>query len=194
MVRRTTSSWRRLTTVWLWTASECRQATGNYDYVFDWVFRQNGTITVAVGATGIEQVKAVQSRTLSDDTAEQEAQDTRYGRLVAEHTLAVNHDHFFCFRLDLDVDGQDNSLLVERLHTERIEPPNPRKSVWVIDSQTLIDEHAARLRINIEQPTLWRVVNPQRKGPLGYPVSYQLQPKMNTVALLTPDDFPQQRA
>ena len=35
-------------------------AVGNYDYLFDWVFRQNGTITVALGTSGIEQVKAGQ--------------------------------------------------------------------------------------------------------------------------------------
>ena len=34
---------------------------GNYDYVFDWVFRQDGTINVAVGSTGIDQVKGVAS-------------------------------------------------------------------------------------------------------------------------------------
>ena len=38
-------------------------AIGNYDYVFDWVFRQDGAIRVMVGASGVEQVKAVASRT-----------------------------------------------------------------------------------------------------------------------------------
>ncbi|GIS63258.1 MAG: hypothetical protein CM1200mP2_54830 [Planctomycetaceae bacterium] len=28
---------------------------GNYDYVFDWVFQQNGAIRVRVGSTGIDQ-------------------------------------------------------------------------------------------------------------------------------------------
>ena len=31
---------------------------GNYDYIFDWVFHDNGTIGIDAGATGIEAVKA----------------------------------------------------------------------------------------------------------------------------------------
>ena len=166
-------------------------AIGNYDYVFDWVFRQDGTITVAVGATGLEQVKAVPGRTPADDP---NGQDSEYGRFVAEHTLAVNHDHFFCFRLDLDVDSQPNSLRVERFRTKRLEAQSRRKSVWVVDSQTVATEQAARLRVNIEQPSVWRIINPAVSGPLGYPVSYQLRPKTNALPLLAADDFPQQRA
>ena len=164
---------------------------GNYDYVFDWVFRQDGTITVAVGATGVEQVKAVRGRTVADDRG---GRDTAYGRMVAEHTVAVNHDHFFSFRLDLDVDGRQNSFVDERLKTEVVDAPNPRASLWIVDARTAATEQAARRRVSIKQPALWRVINPDVIGPLGYPVSYQLRPKANAVPLLSPDDFPQQRA
>ena len=166
-------------------------AVGNYDYVFDWVFRQDGTIKVAVGVTGVEQVKAVRSRTIEDDKS---GHDTKFGHMVAEHTVAVNHDHFFSFRLDLDVDGQENSFLHQRLRTERLDEPSPRRSVWVVDSRIAATEDAGKLRINLEKPALWRVINPNVRGPLGYPVSYQLRPKANAVSLLSPDDFAQRRA
>ena len=164
---------------------------GNYDYVLDWVFRQNGTIKVALGASGIEQIKAVKSRTIADD---KDGRDTAYGRMVAEHTVAVNHDHFFSFRIDLDVDGPENSFLLERLKTKRLPEQSPRKSVWVVDSQVAETERHAKLRISLEEPALWRVINPESKGPLGYPTSYQLKPGTNAISLLTPDDFPQRRA
>jgi primary-amine oxidase len=35
---------------------------GNYDYIFDWVFQQDGTIRVATGATGIAEAKPVSPR------------------------------------------------------------------------------------------------------------------------------------
>ena len=114
--------------------------------------------------------------------------------MVAEHTVAINHDHFFSFRIDLDVDGQQNSFLYERLKPERLTQQSPRRSVWVVETQTAATEQAAKLRINIEKPALWRVINPNVLGPVGYPVSYQLKPATNAVSLLSPDDFPQLRA
>ena len=38
---------------------------GNYDYVFDWVFQQDGAIRIMAGATGSSQVKAVVPRSPS---------------------------------------------------------------------------------------------------------------------------------
>jgi primary-amine oxidase len=37
--------------------------------MFDWVFAENGTIGIDAGATGIEAVKGVKSRTMQDPTA-----------------------------------------------------------------------------------------------------------------------------
>ncbi len=171
-------------------------AIGNYDYVFDWTFRQDGAIRVAVGATGVEQVKAVAHATVAGAAADsgESDDDLRYGRMVAEGTLAVNHDHFFSFRLDLDVDGPRNTFLQETLRTERTVGESPRASVWVVDSKPLETESAARLRIRLEEPALWRVINPDVTGPVGYPVSYQLRPEANAVSLLSSDDPLRRRA
>ncbi|MFB3117167.1 MAG: tyramine oxidase, partial [Myxococcota bacterium] len=106
----------------------------------------------------------------------------------------INHDHFFCFRLDLDVDGTRNSLLIERLTTKRLPESSPRKSVWIVEPKLADSEGEAKLRIDLEKPALWRVINPHVLGPLGYPVSYQLRPGTNAVSLLNSDDFPQRRA
>lgn len=163
-------------------------AIGNYDYVFDWVFRQNGTVRVAVGATGVPQVKAIGDR---DDLDESE---TAYGHLVAEHIVATNHDHFFSFRLDLDVDGIRNSFLSERLVTERVATEDGRRSVWVVERTEAATEGEAKLVIDVQEPALWRVVNPNVDGPLGNSVSYHLESRTNAVSLLSADDPPQRRA
>lgn len=166
-------------------------AIGNYDYIFDWIFRQDGTIRVSVGASGVPQVKGTRSPVLDGDTTRDESS---YGRMVAEHTLAVNHDHFILFRIDLDVDDPQNGFVVDRLKTERLSDESPRRSVWVVESRTLPNESSARLRIDLEKPALWRVINPNVRGTVGYPVSYQLRPNANAVSLLSADDFPQRRA
>jgi primary-amine oxidase len=164
---------------------------GNYDYAVDWTFEQNGSIKVGVGATGSVEVKAVRSRTAADD---REGKDGQYGHFVADNTVAVNHDHFFSFRLDLDIDGTENSFVKEEMKTEKLPASNPRKSVWVTEQMVAKTERDAQLTMMMEHPALWRVVNPNVKGPLGYPVGYEIAPGHNAVSLMADDDWPQQRA
>ena len=64
-------------------------------------------IRVMVGATGLDIVKGVASTSMTDATA---AEDTVYGTLIAPSLVAPNHDHFFNYRLDFDVDGTNNSV------------------------------------------------------------------------------------
>jgi primary-amine oxidase len=120
------------------------------------------------------------------------AKAAAYGRYVAEHTVAINHDHFLSFRLDLDVDGTKNSFVEDELRRARAE--GARKSLWVEQPRTLKREHEARLHASMESPALWRVVNPAALGPVGYPVGYELMPGHNAMTLLSPDDYPLRRA
>lgn len=172
-----------------WTAT-----IGNYDYVFDWLFRQDGSLEGVVGATGIVVVKAVPGRSAADQAGRPESQrDDAHGRFVAENSVAVNHDHFFNFRLDLDVDGPQNSFVFDRLQTQRLPEDNPRRSIWVVESQTATRESQARIAMHDGEGN-WRVINPSRHGPMGYPVSYQIRPGHSASSLLLPEDYPQKRA
>jgi len=164
---------------------------GNYDYALDWTFMQDGTIKIGVGATGSVEVKAVRSKTAAEDT---DGRDRRYGHFVAENTVAVNHDHYFCFRLDLDVDGPANSFLKEELETQKLTGDSPRKSIWVTEPKIAKVEKDAQLTMMMEHPALWRVVNPNVKSSLGYPTGYEIAPMHNAVSLMTDDDYPQRRA
>ncbi len=155
---------------------------GNYDYTFDWTFQQDGTIAVGIATSGIEQVRAVASRTARED----QNGDAAFGRFLSEHTVAVNHDHFFSLRLDLDVDGVDNSFLEEGLETRPLAEDHPRRSVWALEPEIARVEEDAQLRINMEEPALWRVVNPAVVGPLGYPVSYEIKPADNAMSCSCP--------
>lgn len=164
---------------------------GNYDYVFDWVFGQNGTIRVRAGATGFDETKAVKSRTAADDS---NGQDGEYGRFIADNTVAVDHDHFFSFRLNFQVDGTSNSFVVDKLVAKRLPAGSPRRSLWVAVPEVAKTEDLAKLRMSMDQPEVWRVINPSEKNAMGYPVGYELMPGDNAISLLSPDDYPQKRA
>jgi primary-amine oxidase len=166
----------------------------NYDYIVDWIFERDGTIRVSMGATGIVAAKAVPQRDATSHTGSNSAAGDRHGRFVADHTIGVNHDHFFCFRLDLDVDGQANSFVVNRLETTRTQTGTPRTSVWVARERIAKREREAQLEPSVRNPELWRVVNPGIRNEVGYPVGYQIKAEQTALPLLSPDDFPQRRA
>ena len=177
---------------------------GNYDYLVDWVFQQDGSIRIVGGATGVVAVKSVASPTAvaagmparaagsgpeSIDTIAADA----YGRFVAENTVALNHDHFLSFRLDLDVDGTENNLVVDRIVPRRLPEGSPRKSIWAVESSVAATESEGRLGMSMESPALWRITNPARLGPTGYPTSYHIRPGHTAMSLLADDDNPQRR-
>jgi primary-amine oxidase len=164
---------------------------GNYDYAVDWTFMQDGSIKIAVGATGSVEVKAVRSHTAVED---RDGRDRRYGHFVADNTVAVNHDHYFCFRLDLDIDGAPNTFVKEELEARKVKSDVPRKSLWVTEPKIARTEEDARSVMMMEHPALWRVINPNVKSPLGYNVGYEIAPGHNAISLMSDDDFPQKRA
>jgi len=160
---------------------------GNYDYIFDWTFQQDGSIKVAVGATGIAEVKMVAAERAGGD-------DDLHGRFVDRHIVAVNHDHFFNFRLDLDVDGATNRFVIDRLVTEELPRDKARRSIWVQQPHFPATESAAKLNIDLNRPALWRVLSDSNVNGVGYPTSYQLSWGKTAETLLTRDDYPRGRA
>ncbi len=158
---------------------------GNYDYIMDWRFDPDGTIEVAVGATGIIETKAVKEKLASGHGGET-------GQYVAEHTVGVNHDHYFSYRLDFDVDGVDNSFMLHRMVPKKIEGDPARKSIWVTQPFMAKTEKDAVLDIKLEQPSMWMFMNPAVKGAMQYPTAYEVMPGATSKSLMTPDD-PTQR-
>ena len=144
---------------------------GNYDYIFDWVFAENGTIGINAGATGIEAVKGVVTRTMADATA---AEDTRYGTLIDHNLVGTTHQHIYNFRLDLDVDGERNSLT----EMEPVVLPNtrggPRTSTMQTTRRIAATEREAAQKF--DPSTIRLLSNPGKFNKLGNPVSYQLIP------------------
>jgi primary-amine oxidase len=161
---------------------------GNYDYIIDWVFQQSGNIEIRVGAAGIIAARNTAAAGMDAPGA---ATETAFGELVAPGTVAIYHDHFFNFRLDLDVDGPMNTMIRDRLVPQRLPDANPRRSLWTV----------SRVPVSREGPLsadghdgLWRLVNPNEKTPLGHHPGIEIMPGHQIVSALAPDDPPQARA
>jgi primary-amine oxidase len=169
-------------------------AIWNYDYILDWRFQQDGAIQVAVGSTGVIATKSSVQKNAADGHAMDGASadmPVEYGQLVAENTIGVNHDHFFSFRLDLDVDGAANSFMVARMVKQTLPSDPMRKSLWVVKPTIAAREKDAILDISLESPSMWLFINPKVKGRLGYPTGYEIMPGTTAKSLLSPDDPPQ---
>jgi primary-amine oxidase len=144
---------------------------GNYDYLFDWVFSENGTIGINAGATGIEAVKGVKTRTMQDATAKE---DTRYGTLLDHHIVGTTHQHLYNFRLDLDVDGERNTLTeIDPVVTANTRG-GPRTSTMETVQRTVATERAAAQKFDAS--TVRLLSNASTTNKVGNPVSYQLIP------------------
>jgi primary-amine oxidase len=166
---------------------------GNYDYILDWRFEQEGAITVAVGATGELEVKPVKGK---EDLMGKDAEGNmvEFGHMVAPFTDGVDHDHFFSFRLDLDVDGTKNNFEVDKLVQYKLPASSARKTIWAMKADCIGTEGSAMQDISIQHPAMWRFTNPDVKNELGYPTSFEIMPGLTGASLLSPEDWPQKRA
>jgi len=176
---------------------------GNYDYLLDWRFEQDGSIHIALGATGVIETKGVMAKRAISSNHGTDGHSTNghgtnghgsesgpdeFGHLVAENTVGVNHDHFFSFRLDLDVDGPNNTFVAHRLKQRQLPASTHRKSIWVAEAVTAHRERDAMMDIQLDQPAMWIFENSNVRGPLGYATGYEIMPGAAAASLLDPED------
>jgi primary-amine oxidase len=153
------------------------------------VLNEAGVLRIDVGASGIDAVKGVAARDMADPTA---ARDTAAGALVAPNLVAVNHDHFLSFRLDIDVDRPENTLIRQKLVSERPEGEGDRRGLWRRAESPVTEE--GPLSPDHGLPEVWRVVNPSLTNALGQHPGYELRPGHSALSLFAADDLVQRRA
>jgi primary-amine oxidase len=163
---------------------------GNYDYGFNWIFHQDGTLEMRVLLTGIMETKGVDLSSESHNPAPNMA----YGHLVERNLLAVHHQHFFNFRLDMDVDGTNNSVVEMNTEAERANQGNRYKAAFVMKGTALRSESAAHRNVNLASSRKWEVVNPSVKNGVGASAGYILVPEENSVPYAAPDSWMRKRA
>ncbi|KAL6656807.1 hypothetical protein ACP70R_004587 [Stipagrostis hirtigluma subsp. patula] len=169
---------------------------GNYDYILDWEFKTSGSIKFVVSLTGLLEVKGTSYTHADEITAD------AHGTLVSENTLAIYHDHYVTYHLDLDVDGTNNSFVKNVITTRRNtgDPATggadtPRRSYWTVRREVAETEADGQVDLGGAAPADLLFVNPGKRTRLGNEAGYRIVPSGATAAsVLADDDFPQRRA
>lgn len=147
-------------------------AIGNYDYQVSYVLRTDGEISIESNLTGMMLAKG------TDQTQEPTKghSQPKPGHLVAPNVIATNHQHFFSFRLDFDVDGASNNTVMQE-DTESISS-QPGNAFAMVERP--IDREDSR-DMSLATGRKWRVVNPARRNRLGGATGYLILPGENAV-------------
>jgi primary-amine oxidase len=157
---------------------------GNYDYGFDWIFRQDGSLEMKVSLTGIMAAKAVADG----------AHDP-FSHVVGKNVAAPHHEHFFTFRLDFDIDGAAANRVVElNSAAAPAGPRNPHGGAMEMTETVLGTERDAQRNLNLASSRKWIVENPSAKNALGHPTGYALLPGENAIPFVLPDSWVRKRA
>jgi primary-amine oxidase len=157
---------------------------GNYEYAFYWSFRQDGTIEFEVRMTGV-----VSTGVLAEGVT------PKYGqRLNMDGLYAPIHQHFFNFRLDMDVDGGPNSVYEVHAEAEPAGPDNPIGNVFFSRSTLLRTESEAQQQVDPLRGRIWKVVNANTSNAVGEPTAYRLMPLTNVAPFARPEASVAQRA
>ncbi|MGA9858836.1 MAG: primary-amine oxidase [Solirubrobacteraceae bacterium] len=148
---------------------------GNYEYLVYWRLYQDGNIQVEVRATGIMVTTHFAA-----------GEQPPYGTLVDERTYAPFHQHFLVARLDLDVDGESNTVYMTESEALPIGSLNPH-GVGLVQRRTpLRTESEGQQDYNWATQRSWTVVNDAARNRLGTPVGYKLVPDGAFPAMLDP--------
>ena len=149
---------------------------GNYEYGFFWYFYQDGTIQYEIKLTGIVNTAAAAP-----------GETPKYGSLIAPQLNAPIHQHFFNVRLDMSIDGENNSVYEVNTEAEPLGSDNPYGNAFFAKSTLLATESEAQRIINPLSGRYWKIVNPSSLNSLGQPVAYKLAPGENILPFAHPD-------
>ncbi len=148
----------------------------NYEYLVYWRFYQDGNIECEVRATGI----MVTTPFLEGE------KPPPFGTVVDKNTYAPYHQHFLVARLDLDVDGDENTVVEVDSMASPLSEENPYGLALVTKSTPITSESEAARDFDWSTQRAWKVVNPNKQNKVGADVSYKLVPGAAFPAMMDP--------
>lgn len=162
----------------------CHATVANYEYLVYWRLYQDGNIECEIRATGIMVTTPYPDG----------QQAPPYGTVVDENTYAPYHQHFLVARLDLDVDGEDNTVMEVDSSAPPVSKDNPYGLALVTTSKTIASEAESARDFDWSTQRAWKVVNPNKVNKHGTNVAYKLVPGGCFPAMMDPSTVQYLRA
>lgn len=156
---------------------------GNYDYGFKWIFKEDGVITVDTELNGIAHIRGVVRETDKPGSEDESYKGRYFGTMVTPHVEANNHQHFFVYRLDMDVDGQTNSVAEMNSISVPKGLENPYGNSLISEMTMLKTEQQAQRNANASSSRSWMVMNHNVHNEQGHMSSYMLMPSAGITPL-----------
>jgi primary-amine oxidase len=157
---------------------------GNYDYGYFWYLYQDGSIEIEVKLTGILLMSAI---------AEGQA-PSPHEVVISPHHTAPNHQHFFSFRLDLDIDGQVNRVSEVDVVVDPLGPDNQHGVAFRAVHSLVASEAEGRRRSDALAGRTWLVTNEASRNSLGQAAGYKIVPGASPLLLAHPQSSAAKRA
>jgi primary-amine oxidase len=155
---------------------------GNYEYAFYWYFSLDGTIEFEVKATGIINTACIPGK------------PGKYANEVSPGVAGQIHQHIFCARLDMAVDGDTNSIVEYNTRAESEGPHNRYGNAYYDEPSVLKTELEACRRTNPETMRYWKIINPSVKNHVGQPTAYRLEANHTVTPFVRQDSLSGRRA
>ncbi|CAH1793803.1 unnamed protein product [Owenia fusiformis] len=162
------------------------QTIDNYDYIYDFIFYQNGVLGTKIAASGYVATEPT--------TNKKRAKQDQYGFQLNHNVLAMLHQHLFNFKVDMDTKGRTNrheTLAVKVRPTTLNVGNNIRDETYeqYLKTNAKSTEKQARYRFKYSQPkyyTFYNKVASQSK--LKYNKAYYLD-NQGSSKFLFPDKW-----
>jgi primary-amine oxidase len=153
---------------------------GNYDYGFYWYLYLDGTIELEVKSTGVVFTTAWDGAPWASE--------------IAPGLGAPLHQHLFCARLDMTVDGVPNTVDEVDVQPLPVGPDNPHANAFGRTFTRIARESQSGRTADGSRARVWRIASSQNTNRLGQPAAYQLQPEGQPTLLAQPSSAIAHRA
>ncbi|MEM7524582.1 MAG: primary-amine oxidase [Pseudomonadota bacterium] len=147
---------------------------GNYEYGCYWYFYLDGEIEFEMKATGIINTVGCEP-----------GQPGKYGVEVSPGVAGQIHQHIFCARLDMAIDGDKNSVVECDTIAEPAGPENPYGNAFYVQ-ETKVETEGGRKR-NADAQRYWKIASAERTNMMGKPTAYKLEPTQSVATFHDPE-------